>query len=155
MQEDGTIDRSVNGGANPVSTNPSTANMILKDSAHQSESWEFLQWFMSEDIQVEYGNLVESIIGLGARWNSANLAAFKRLPWSSEEINTITKQWEYNKEIPIVPGSYATTRYLNFAWTDIVISGKEVRSTLEEAAEEVNREIDKKYKEFAKREASK
>lgn len=75
--------------------------------------------------------------------------------WSSEEINTITKQWEYNKEIPIVPGSYATTRYLNFAWTDIVISGKEVRSTLEEAAEEVNREIDKKYKEFAKREASK
>lgn len=89
------------------------------------------------------------------RWNSANLAAFKRLPWSSEEIDTITKQWEYNKEIPIVPGSYATTRYLNFAWTDIVISGKEVRSTLEEAAEEVNREIDKKYKEFAKREASK
>lgn len=155
VQEDGTIDRSVNGGANPVSTNPSTANMILKDSAHQSESWEFLQWFMNEDIQVEYGNLVESIIGLGARWNSANLAAFKRLPWSSEEIDTITKQWEYNKEIPIVPGSYATTRYLNFAWTDIVISGKEVRSTLEEAAEEVNREIDKKYKEFAKREASK
>lgn len=146
-QADGTIDRSSNGTA-------STVAMILEDSAHQKESWEFIQWFMSKDVQIEYGTLVEAIIGLGARWNSANLEAFKQLPWSSEEIDVITQQWTFNTEVPIVPGSYATNRYLGFAWTDIVVSGKNIRTTLEEAAESVNREINKKYTEFARREAN-
>ena len=146
-QADGTIDRSSNGTAGTVA-------MILEDSAHQKESWEFIQWFMSKDVQIEYGTLVEAIIGLGARWNSANLEAFKQLPWSSEEIDVITQQWTFNTEVPIVPGSYATNRYLGFAWTDIVVSGKNIRTTLEEAAESVNREINKKYTEFARREAN-
>ena len=142
LKEDGSIDRSAN-------TSSSTANIILSDSAYQKEAWSFLQWWMGEEVQLEYGRQVESILGKGARWNSAALGAFRQLPWTKGELEVITEQWRYNCAVPIVPGSYATGRYVGFAWTDIVISGIDARSALEEAATSIDKEMAKKYAEFS------
>lgn len=141
MQSDGTIDHTVSGANN-------TANIIIKDTAYPQESFAYLDWWMSEETQLEFGRQIEGVIGTGARWNSANLNAFSRLPWTDEEVEVIMKQWDYYKLQPVVLGGYATSRYLNFAWNDVVVSKAGIRDSLEEAVENINKELLAKQEEY-------
>ena len=141
MQEDGTIDHTVSGAAN-------TANIIVKDTKLPQESFDYLDWWMSEETQLEFGRQIEGVIGTGARWNSANLNAFSKLPWTDEESRVIMEQWKHYKLQPVVLGGYATSRYLNFAWNDVVVGKKEIRDSLEETVENINKEIVAKQEEY-------
>ena len=50
--------------------------------------------------------------------------------------------------IPQVPGGYFTTRSYDFAFRDIVYSGEEVRETLLNSADTINKEIKNKRDEY-------
>lgn len=136
-----TIDRS-------NSVPPSSANIILADSNKVEEAWTFIRWWMQADTQAEYGREVEAIMGVGGRWNSANVEAFESLPWSPEDLEVIHETWRFNKIIPNVIGSYAQTRYMDFAINDVIVNGKDVRTSLEQAVRNINKEMKKKRAEF-------
>lgn len=138
---DGSID-------NTVGTSVNSTNIILESSTKKDAAWQFLQWWMSEETQIEYGKLVESTVGIGARWNTANVEAFRKLPWTDEEIDVITAQWENLRMQPVVPGSYSTGRHVSFAWNKTVISGITPRDALEEAVEKINTELETKQEEY-------
>ncbi len=139
---DGTIDRSAVGGAT------GQASIILKQSKQQDAAWDFLKWWTSTDSQVNFGREIEALLGPEARWNSANIEAFDGLPWIMEDIDIIKKQWAWNKEQPVVPGGYFTTRHLSNAFTRTVMNGESPRDSLEEAVEDINSELLAKQKEF-------
>ena len=139
---DGTIDRSAVGGAT------GQASMILKQSEQQDAAWEFLKWWTNTESQVNFGREIEALLGPEARWNSANIEAFDGLPWIKEDIDVIKEQWTCNKEQPVVPGGYFTTRHLNNAFTRTVMNGENPRDSLEEAVEDINSELLAKQKEF-------
>lgn len=140
-QADGSIDNTVGASVN-------STNIILESSSKKEAAWTFLQWWMSEETQVEYGKLVESAVGIGARWNTANVDAFQKLPWTDDEISVIAKQWENLRMQPVVPGSYSTGRHVSFAWNKTVISGFTPRDALEEAVEKINTELKTKQEEY-------
>lgn len=140
-QEDGTIN-------NVVGTISSTSCMILEQSEKQKEAWQFLQWWLSEETQMEYGRQLEALLGTGARWNTANTGAFYGLPWNSDDLVVIRNSLETAIEQPIVPGGYFTGRHIINAWNRVCVNDENVRDSLEEAVEDIDEEIQNKRKEF-------
>ncbi|HEY0827463.1 MAG TPA: extracellular solute-binding protein [Bacilli bacterium] len=139
-QESGEINRSTGGAAQ--------TGIIFKNSKLQKESWEFLKWWTSADIQEEFGIELESLLGVEARWNTANVEALKRLPWPQRDIESITEQWDWFKERQIVPGSYFTDRYMVNVWNEVVLQNTNERESLDDAVKLINKELLKKRIEF-------
>ncbi|GIO65907.1 extracellular solute-binding protein [Paenibacillus cookii] len=142
-REDGSVVR-WSGGANPTNA------MLFKSSApeKQQKAWKFLQWYMSTEIQTEFGLNLEQYYGETFRWNTANVQAFAQMPWKPQDLNVILEQWKWTKEVPQVPGGYMTDREIGFAWNRTVVDAENPRISLEKAIKEINRELARKQQEF-------
>jgi ABC-type glycerol-3-phosphate transport system substrate-binding protein len=140
MQEDGVINRTTNGGAETA--------VIFKDSENIDLAWEFLKWWTSTEVQQQYGSEVEAYLGAEARWNTANYEALLELPWPKDDIAAISEQWQWLREVPIIPGAYYTSRHVTNAWNRTVLQGMNPREALEIAVKDIDRELRKKREEF-------
>ncbi|NIK80433.1 ABC-type glycerol-3-phosphate transport system substrate-binding protein [Paenibacillus castaneae] len=140
IKADGTIDRTAGGAV--------YGSVIFKQSEHQQEAWEFLKWWMSKEVQLRFGQELESLIGVEARWNTANTEAFKDLPWPKEDLEAFQEQWKWYRERPVVPGGYFTTRHISNAWNRVVLSGTNPRESIEQAVKDINKELKAKQEEF-------
>lgn len=141
LKEDGTIDRT----AGAITDK---GDIIMKQSEYPEESWEFLKWWSSTEVQTQFAKEVEALMGAEARWNTANKDAFMSLSWNEEDIAVIQEQWKWAQETPTVLGGYMTTRHMTNAWTSVVISGVDVREALEQAVKDINRELRTKQEEY-------
>ncbi len=141
MRADGVIDRT----AGAITDK---GDIILKQSDKPEQSWEFLKWWSSNEVQTQFAKEVEAMMGAEARWNTANKEAFLNLSWSDEDIEALNEEWEWAREVPVVLGGYMTTRHLTNAWTSVVMSGMDVREALERAVEDINRELRMKQEEY-------
>lgn len=143
VKENGSVDRSTGGLA-------SECDIILaKNSKKAAAAWEFLKWWSDTDTQITYADELESLIGVEARWNSANAEAFSSLDWSVNDRKVIEEMWQWAAETPVVLGGYYTTRYINNAFNSVVVSGNlSVRDALEEAVEAIDRELKSKQAEY-------
>ena len=131
-----------------VGTTAATANIILSQSKQKEAAWEFLKWWTSEEIQTRYGRELEAILGMGARWNTANTEAFYSLPWDLRHERVIRAQMDAAQEQMIVPGGYFTGRHIINAWNRVVINNENARDSLEKAVKDINKELKNKREEF-------
>ncbi len=125
-----------------------TSSIIISSTKYPQESWEFLKWWHSADVQAEYGREVEATFGVASRWNPANRLAVEQLPYTAEELSVILAQWDYLRESPNVMGGYYTSRYLLTALNQTVLQGANARFSLEDAIKEINKEMERKQEEF-------
>ena len=107
-----------------------------------------MKWWTSADVQVDFNQEMEAILGESARIPTANAKALERLPWNSKMLNVIKKQSEKAKGLPEVPGSYLTTRYLSMAARLVINNGVMARDSIMSYALQINDEIDSMRKEF-------
>ena len=124
------------------------ADMIFENSSKKEQSWEFLKWWLSKEVQIKYAYALQTKFGPEYMWNTANMAAFEELPFPEKDKKVILEQWKYIKEIPPHPASYMSEREISNAWTAIVMKGASIRTTLDRAAVIINREIKLKLEEF-------
>jgi ABC-type glycerol-3-phosphate transport system substrate-binding protein len=139
--EDGTIDRTTSAFA-------STSDVILNNTGKEKQSWEFLKWWSSEETQTAVSQEIEASLGTEARWNTANIQAFESMAWKKADLEVITAMMEQDREIPNVVGGYYTTRHMTNLWNKVVINGANLRDALEEAVEEINKELRMKQEEY-------
>ena len=139
-QADGKINRSTGGLAQ--------TGIIFKSSDNQEQAWEFLKWWTSADAQERFGSELEALLGVEARWNTANVEALERMPWQRSDIDAILEQWEWFREREVVLGGYYTTRYVANMWNEIVLNGRIHRDAVEAGVREINKELRKKREEF-------
>ncbi len=139
-QENGQINRSTGGLAQ--------TGIIFKSSKSQEEAWEFLKWWTGADAQERFGSELEALLGVEARWNTANVEALERLPWQQSDIEAILEQWEWFREREVVLGGYFTTRHVANIWNEIVLNGRIHREAVEAGVKEINKELRKKREEF-------
>jgi ABC-type glycerol-3-phosphate transport system substrate-binding protein len=125
-----------------------TADIIMSGTSKVKEAWEFIKWWTSEETQTKFGQEIESTIGPEARWNTANLKAFLRLPWGTGDIEVIQQQWNWYRSQPIVLGGYFTNRHLLNAWTKVVVDNQDLRDSIEKAVKDINKEMQIKQKEY-------
>lgn len=138
--ESGEIERWSAGGAE--------SNVIFEDSAKKEEAWEFLKWWSSTDVQIAFGNSLQTTYGKEYIWNTANLKAFEGLPWATNHKNVILEQTEWVTEVPRVPGSYMLEREISNAYNSIVLDGENFRTAIDLASKRINRETFRKLEEF-------
>ncbi|MGG4033758.1 extracellular solute-binding protein [Paenibacillus cisolokensis] len=146
-QPDGSIVRWA-AGSNPTSA------MLFSDTPENRRemAWKFLQWYLSEETQTDYGLNMEQLRGESFRWNTANVRAFANMPWRADDLAVILEQWKWIKDIPNVPGGYMTTRELANAWNRAVVPESQAlespRVALEKAVKSITRELVRKQQEF-------
>ncbi|MGN0642679.1 MAG: extracellular solute-binding protein [Huintestinicola sp.] len=137
-REDGTVSHAANSsGAGAI---------ILKDCKNIEGAWEFIKWFTSTDVMVEYGQNVEGVMGPLGRFESANIEALQKLNWSKTDLEKINSQMSELKEIPIIPSSYVVTRGVMNAFRAVVNDADNARETLRWYNKDINSEITRKRK---------
>lgn len=114
----------------------------------QDDSWEFLKWWTSSEIMAEYGNRIEMAIGPVARYTTANVEAFERLNWTTEEASAIKEQREWVKEYPELVGGYYVSRSIVNAFRNVTNNYTNPREMLFYYNDQINDEIWRKRKEY-------
>lgn len=138
-------------GINRTVSSTVTASVVMSDADNPENAWEFLKWWTSADMQEFFGNEIESIMGTAARYQTANVEALKKIPWSTKDLEVLLEQWEYTKGIPEVPGSYMTSRYVDFGFKQVVLGNTTETDPIQiliNQNKRINEEIKAKRKEF-------
>lgn len=126
----------------------SAACAIMAASHKQEEGWKFLQWWLSSQVQIDFGNILQTTYGTLHSWNSANTVAFAQLNFPDADRRVILEQWSSMQEINRHPAMYAVERELSNAWQRVVENNVPVRVALDDAAANINREFERKLEEF-------
>lgn len=122
--------------------------MILSDTDMPDEAWQFLEWWMSTDVQVNFATRLQTTYGTEFLWNTANLEAFAQIPLPEHHVEIILEQWEFALEASRIPGTYMVERELSNAWNKIVFNDANPRIALDTAVRIANREIIYRMEEF-------
>lgn len=140
LQEDGTIDRTfvANG----------TGGVMFKASEKKDEAWEFLKWWTSAEVQTEYTYTLRSSYGKTFFWLSANLEALQNNPMDESDKNVVLEQINYVTDVTRTPGQYLLERTLSNLWTTMVFDGTSAQVAVDEAKNDVNKEIVRKMQEL-------
>ena len=127
----------------------SSGAVIFNKCADTNAAWEFIKWFTSDEIQVQYGRTIEGQMGQMGRFDTANVNALAQLPWSNSEYEKISTQMNQTIEIPIIPASYATTRHVKNAFRAVVNDTWNPRYALSSYNRDINSEIERKNQDLA------
>lgn len=139
--ENGEINRYTSGGAE-------STVMFHSNEEREKKAWEFMKWWSSAEVQAEFGQTLQITYGSTFMWNTANAEAFELLPWKTRDKSTILEQAEWIYEAPRLPGSYMVEREISNAYNSVVVDGKNLRRTLDNAVKRINRETERKLEEF-------
>lgn len=140
-QEDGSVQNGY-----PVVASPC---YIMSNTQDPDGAWDFLKWWMSEETQLRFSEMLCASYGEEYLWLSANLNALKQyssIPAADKEV--ILAQLKNCEEIPSHPAWMLVERSLSNAWNSVVFSGMDTRTALDRAITDENREIERKLQEF-------
>ena len=122
--------------------------MFHTDDERELKAWEYVKWWTSAEVQQEFGEMLQIMYGSEFIWNTANIEAFANLPWATSDKQVILEQAAWVLEVPRIPGTYMLERELSNAFVDVVVNGHELRTRVDEAIVEIDRETTRKMKEF-------
>ncbi|NSW91174.1 MAG: extracellular solute-binding protein [Firmicutes bacterium] len=126
-----------------------TSHCILMESAkNKKDAWDFIKWWISDDIQLRYAYALEAIMGTAARYPTANRNVLVQLAWPREFMDQLLQQFESSEGVPEVPGGYMTFRMVDYAFKSVVTDGQNPREALYLNIKEIDKELTKKRKEF-------
>ncbi len=139
-QEDGTVSRwyIANGGRSSV---------IFSESDKIEESWDFLKWWTSEEIQTEYAFTLLSQYGY--IFLPGNLDALENSSIPDEDREVILESVKWLRDVPRSPGQYMLERSLSdIIWTDVVNNGMPPQVSIDLKTITIQREFRRKMLEF-------
>jgi ABC-type glycerol-3-phosphate transport system substrate-binding protein len=140
MDTNGIVNRSYDGA--------STSAMMFKNSQKKEEAWEFLKWWTSKDVQVNYAENLISSMGPEYMWNTSNVEAFREMNWDRNHQEIFLEQWNFLIDTAKTPASYMLERELSNIWNKVVFSGENIRTAIEDSSIVVDKEITRKMIEF-------
>lgn len=125
------------------------APMMMMAGVNDAETaWDFMDWFVTADVQAAYSNEVVATIGQGAMYATANIEALESLPWATSDYKHIMEQFKSLSAVPEYPGGYILARYTNFAFLDAYNNAADPVESLLGYVDDINKEIIRKREEF-------
>ncbi len=125
-----------------------TCVAILETANEKEECWEFLKWWLSSEVQTEYGYTLQSTYGPEYLWLSSNETALKESQIDNSDKELIIESLDWMVDIVRNPGQYMVERSLSNVWTATVLSGNPLRVEIENNVITMNRELQRKMQEF-------
>jgi ABC-type glycerol-3-phosphate transport system substrate-binding protein len=131
----------------------SATSCLAMKGSKEEETWSFLKWWDSAEVQSEFANSLRNIVGAEYIYIPANLKAFEALSLPLAHKDVIQKQWEFMAEYSRVPGWYMLERELSNCWNSIVLDGENARTAIDDSVSLINKEIQRKMIQFGYRKA--
>jgi len=125
-----------------------TWNEVMKNETRMKDSWEFMKWWVSTDVQVRFGREMEALLGASARYTTANVDALKQLSWNTSQIRVLENSLNETVGVPEVPGSYYTPRHIVNGTRKVINEKEDARETLIDYTRKINEELTRKRQEF-------
>ncbi|MDE5564310.1 MAG: hypothetical protein K2I93_04080 [Oscillospiraceae bacterium] len=122
----------------------SSGAVIFNKCKDVEGAWNFIKWFTSTEVQVEYGTQIEGLLGQLGRYTTANTEALQQLSWSKDEQQVLLQAQSELEEIPVIPASYAVTRNIMNAFRETVNNYENPRDTLLWYNRDIEEEITRK-----------
>ncbi|MCL1793106.1 MAG: extracellular solute-binding protein [Oscillospiraceae bacterium] len=135
----------------PTSPAGVTCTLMMRSSAAKNNTdnaWAFMQWWVSAETQGRFGSELVAMMGVAAKYPTANLEALSNMPWPSADYKNLQEQFKYLEATPEVPGSYIVTRYVDFAWKGNYNNGASATDLMQDYLVEINKELTRKRSEF-------
>jgi ABC-type glycerol-3-phosphate transport system substrate-binding protein len=126
----------------------SGCTVMMKNAKNKENSWEFMKWWTSADTQYRFGVEMESLLGPAAKYNTANLEAFERLPWIRQDYDHMMEQLQWADGVRIFPGNYIVDWSVRFAFFDVNDRGRNPNEILLDYLSVIDNELQRKAKEF-------
>lgn len=130
------------------SVDEKTLKAVLKNEERMSDSWEFMKWWVSTDVQLRFGREMEALLGSSARYATANVEALKQLSWNSRQLEILENSLKESRGLPEVPGSYFTPRHIVNGTRRVINEKDDPRETLIDYTRKINEELLRKRQEF-------
>lgn len=141
-----------NGEVQRWTCNSGESSAIFASSEMTEEAWQFLEWYMSTEAQVEFGYRLQATMGNEYLWNSANTEAFRQSSWPTKDKEVILAQLEWSYEPSRVLGMYMVEREVSNAVNAIVQDSENVRTAMDNAVKRINREVKRKAEMYGQNE---
>jgi ABC-type glycerol-3-phosphate transport system substrate-binding protein len=122
--------------------------VVFNSSKNSQAAFDFIDWWMSTEVQTEFAYTLQSTLGNEYLWNSANLDAIMASPWSTKHKEIIMEQISWTLEAPRLPGSYIIERELGNVLINVVTKSTNIRTAVDDAQKKINRELQRKFEEF-------
>lgn len=74
--------------------------VIMENSSDKETAWEFVQWWLSTDIQYDYAMQLEAVFGVSGRYAPANKEVLARLPYPKKALDELLAQYDRTFGIP-------------------------------------------------------
>lgn len=136
------------GNINNVSVSQVTAVVMITGCENKEGAWNFMRWYVDDTCQINYSNEMVAILGPSAKQASANGSALESMPWTADEYEQLSYQFNNLAAIPAYPGSYIIARYTQFAFLEAYNDNKDPAKALESYVKLINKEITRKREEF-------
>ncbi|TNF08510.1 MAG: extracellular solute-binding protein [Bacillota bacterium] len=125
-----------------------TAGVILRSTDQPDDSWEFLKWWMSEDVQANFAFNLQSTYGPTYTWLSGNIRAFEASPFPEKDREIILEQIKWLVDVPRTPGQYMLERSISDVWNTAIYDGTPTGIAVDRYTILIDREIRRKMIEF-------
>lgn len=142
LKEDGTVDNS--------QAATETASVMFQAIEDPQAGWEFLKWWVSDDVQADFGARIEAVLGSGGRYATANTDAVEQLPWRETQLSALREQMDSLIFVEQPPGSYFTSRAINSAFMTSVLNSENPTEQLLYWSEQIDLELARKTEEFSR-----
>ena len=136
------------GNKNYTSAAGGTGCAITRLSDNPEDSWEFLKWWVSADVQTSYSNNLESLLGPLGRVSTASNSAFEKLGWSEELMPVLLEQKENTINLAQLPGGYYVDRGIEQAYWNVVEQNANPTDVMLKWGNIVNEEMRRKKAEY-------
>ena len=129
------------------------ATVLMRDKKGRSEElrtncWGFMKWWTGAEAQSTYAKQYEAIVGMAAKFNTANTEALRNMSWTNSERKNLEAQFAHLKGTPEFPGGYIITRYVDFAFLNCYNNNADAMDSLLDQIQYINNELSRKRKEF-------
>ena len=124
------------------------ATVMISGVEKKEAAWEYIKWYTGAECQVAYANEMVAIIGDSAKHPTANRVALESMPWTREEYEEVSKQYENLASVPNYPGYYIIDRYTDFAFLSAYNDDADPSTEILSYINTINKEITRKREEF-------
>ncbi len=121
-----------------------TGCIVMSSSKNREAAYEFIKWWTDSEIQTEFGRQVESILGVSARYNTANRITFENLNWTNSELKILKEAREDVTDIPQTMITYYVSRCISNAFRRVVYSYETPRDVIYRYSDDMDLEFARK-----------
>ncbi|MCJ8010852.1 extracellular solute-binding protein [Paenibacillus sp. KQZ6P-2] len=125
-----------------------SSSIIFKHSDKKEQAWKFIKWWVDAETQSAFSYQIQSTLGDKFLYMTANLKGFEKSAWPSDSKAVIMEQWKWIQSTGKVPGDYVLEREISNAWNKVVFDKQNPRIAIDNAVKTINRELERKLKEF-------